>query len=79
LTEARTSFLRRHRWLLWAALSIVLVFIALAGVAAFLMHRAEPFVRASIVAGLQEHFHARVELDNFHMSLKDGRLLRLRA
>lgn len=72
MTEARTSFLRRHRWLLWAALSIVLVFIALAGVAAFLMHRAEPFVRASIVAGLQEHFHARVELDNFHMSLKDG-------
>lgn len=72
LTEARNSFLRRHRWIQWVAVSFVLVLIALAGIAVFLMHRVEPFVRASIVAGLQQHFHARVELDSFHMSLKDG-------
>ncbi len=72
MTEVRTSFLRRHRWLQWAALSVVLVLITLAGIAAFLLHRAEPFVRASIVEAIQQHFHARVELDSFHMSLKDG-------
>jgi hypothetical protein len=52
--------------------SIVLVLVVLAGIAAFLLHRAEPFVRARIVDALQQHFHARVELDSFHMSLKDG-------
>jgi hypothetical protein len=35
-------------------------------------HRAEPFLRARIVGGLQERFHARVELDSFHLSLDDG-------
>jgi hypothetical protein len=54
------------------ALSIVLVVVVLAGIAAYLLHRAEPFVRTSIVTALQQHFHARVELDSFHMSLKDG-------
>jgi hypothetical protein len=37
-----------------------------------MLHRAEPFVRARIVDGLQQRFHARVELDSFHMSLVDG-------
>src|SRR5450432_3185342 len=72
LSEARTPFFRRHRWLQWVAMSIVLVIVVLAGIAAYLMHRAEPFVRESIVAGLEKRFHARVELDSFHMSLKDG-------
>jgi hypothetical protein len=54
------------------AASILLVLIALAAIAAFLLHHAEPFVRARIVQGLQQHFHARVELDSFHMSLKEG-------
>ena len=72
LTEPPTPFWRRHKGLKLVALSIVLVLIVLAGVAAFLLHRAEPFVRARIVEALQQHFHARVELDSFHMSLKDG-------
>jgi hypothetical protein len=55
-----------------AAALIFLVIVALAGIAAFLLHRAEPFVRARIVEALQQHFHARVELDSFRMSLKDG-------
>ena len=55
-----------------AAASIVLVLIAVAAVAAYLLHHAEPFVRARIVESLEQRFHARVELDQFHMSLKDG-------
>ena len=72
MTEVPTPFFRRHRGLTLLAVSIVLVLVTLAGIAAFLLHRAEPFVRDSIVTGLQKHFHARVELDSFHMSLKDG-------
>jgi len=44
----------------------------LAAVVAFLAHRAEPFLRDQIVAGLEERFHARVELDSFHVSLHSG-------
>ena len=43
-----------------------------AGVVIMLAHRAEPMLRARIVEGLAEHFHARVELDSFHLSLRDG-------
>jgi hypothetical protein len=68
----RNSFLRRHTWIKWVAASFILLVAALAGIAAFLLHRAQPFVRARIVEALQQHFHARVELDNFNMSLKDG-------
>ncbi len=39
---------------------------------AVLARRAEPFLRARIVAELQEHFHARVELDSFHIALVNG-------
>ncbi len=37
-----------------------------------LAHRAEPLLRARIVEGLEDHFHARVELDSFHMTLRGG-------
>jgi hypothetical protein len=36
------------------------------------LRRAEPYLRARIVTGLENRFHARVELDNFHVSLVDG-------
>jgi len=32
-------------------------------------HRAEPFVRQQVVQALSDRFHARVELDSFHLSL----------
>ena len=44
----------------------------LTGVVLVLAHRAEPLLRARIVQGLQDHFHARVELDSFHLTLRDG-------
>jgi hypothetical protein len=37
-----------------------------------LFRRAEPFLRARIVQSLQDRFHARVELDSFHLSIVDG-------
>jgi uncharacterized glyoxalase superfamily protein PhnB len=36
------------------------------------MKRAEPYLRARIVEGLENRFHARVELDSFHVSLVKG-------
>jgi hypothetical protein len=32
-------------------------------------HRAEPFVRDQVIQALSQRFHARVELDSFHLSL----------
>ena len=42
------------------------------GVVITLAYRAEPMLREHIVEGLAAHFHARVELDSFHLSLRDG-------
>jgi hypothetical protein len=42
------------------------------GIVSVLLHRAEPFVRARILEELRSRFHARVELDSFHMSLVNG-------
>jgi len=72
VAEIRASFWRRHRWLKWIAASLVLLLAALAVIVSVLFRRAEPFLRARIVAALQDRFHARVELDSFHMSLVDG-------
>jgi hypothetical protein len=64
--------MRKNRWLLWIAGSVFAALAVLAGVAALLLHQAEPYLRARIVAELEEHFHARVELDSFHLSLLHG-------
>ena len=63
---------RKHRWLWWilgsgAALLLVI------GVSVVIAARhAEPFLRALIVERLTERFHARVELDSFHISVTRG-------
>jgi len=56
----------------WVGGGVVVGLATLAVVLAVLAHRVEPFLRAHIVAELEEHFHARVELDGFHVSLADG-------
>lgn len=66
------SFWRRHRGIKWLGCGVLAAIAALAIVVSILLHRAEPFVRGRIVAALEDHFHARVELDSFHMSLVDG-------
>jgi len=72
LAKARRYFWRRHGWLKWAAGGLLATAGLLAVVVTVAAHRAEPFLRARIVGGLQERFHARVELDSFHLSLDDG-------
>jgi len=37
-----------------------------------LARRAEPLLRAQIIQALEDHFHARVELDSFHVTLSNG-------
>jgi hypothetical protein len=51
---------------LLAALVIAAVVVDMA------LKRAEPFLRARVLEVLQDRFHARVELDGFHVSLMDG-------
>ena len=72
MAEKGTSFGRRSRWLKWTA-GVLLATLAAAGVlVAVALHRVEPFLRAQIVAELEQRFHARVELDGFHMALGGG-------
>lgn len=72
LEEQHASFWHRFRWILWVAGGLGIVMGALAVVVAIALHHAEPFVRAQIVSELEQRFHARVELDNFHVSLVHG-------
>ena len=69
VTKGRAGFWRRHRWLTWLAGGLLLVLIALGVAISVALHRAEPMLRAAIVEKLEERFHARVELDSFHVSL----------
>jgi hypothetical protein len=57
---------------MWVGGGLLFVVAALAVVAVVLAHRAEPYVRARIVEGLHQRFHARVELDSFHISVRNG-------
>lgn len=72
MAETRPSFFRRNRWLMWIAGAALVVLVALVVAAAVVLRRVEPFLRAQIVTTLSQHFHARVELDSFHVSLVDG-------
>jgi len=72
MTKVRASFLRRHRGLQWVGFGLLAAAAATLCTVSVLLHRAEPFLRARIVQELQDRFHARVELDGFHISLADG-------
>ena len=72
MTDERRSFLRRNRWLMWLGGGLLVALAVVAVLVAVALHRAEPFLQARIVQALQEHFHARVELDSFHASLVEG-------
>lgn len=52
--------------------ALLLALIVLGVAISIALHQAEPMMRSAIVSRLEEHFHARVELDSFHMSLVDG-------
>ena len=61
-----------HRLLKWIGGSLLLALAIVAGVLLVLAHRVEPMLRARIVQELSDHFHAQVELDSFHLDLRDG-------
>ncbi len=72
LSQEQRSFGHRHRWLLGIG-GVFFVLLAAIAVAGFMTaRRAEPYLRTRIVQGLTDHFHARVELDTFHVSLGNG-------
>jgi hypothetical protein len=72
VTAKRAGFWRRHRALKWALGVLLLALMALGLGVSIALHQAEPMLRAAIVSRLEEHFHARVELDSFHVSLVNG-------
>src|SRR5580704_16477678 len=72
VAKQQKGFWRRHGWLKWVAGGLLVVLIALGVAISIVLRRAEPMLRAQIVEKLSEHFHARVELDSFHVSLVEG-------
>jgi len=72
LTEDRQSFWCRHRWVKWAIGGLLAVLVLAAAMVGVALQRAEPYLRARIVEGLEDRFHARVELDSLHVSLVKG-------
>ena len=72
MANQRKSFARRHPWITWLGGGALVAIAALAITVTLLARRAEPYLRARIVAVLSDRFHARVELDSFHISLGNG-------
>jgi len=74
MARKRARSRRGRRWLKWALGLLALLLVAVGVLIAVSLHRAEPILRAVIVEKLQDRFHARVELDSFHISLVNGLL-----
>ncbi|MGA3082067.1 MAG: AsmA-like C-terminal region-containing protein [Terracidiphilus sp.] len=72
MAEVRRSLWRGHRWIKWVAGGLLLALAVAAVIVDLGLRRAEPFLRARIVEGLENRFQARVELDSFHVSLVKG-------
>src|SRR5579859_3435627 len=70
--QKQGSFWRRHRWLTVFAIVSISGLVVLTAAMAFLAHRFQPLLRASLVQGLQDKFQTRVELDDFHVALGNG-------
>ncbi len=66
------SFWRRNRWIWWVAGAALVFLAALATVLTIVARRFEPYVRARIVDGLEQRFHTRVELADFHIRVQHG-------
>jgi hypothetical protein len=57
---------------MWIGGGLLVLLVVLGVVAAVSLHNAEPMLREVIVDKLEDQFHARVELDSFHISLVNG-------
>lgn len=71
-SRTRRPFYRRHRWLAWTLGAVLLVVIGLSVVLAVAARHIEPYLRARIIAGLSQRFHARVDLEQFHVAVHHG-------
>jgi hypothetical protein len=69
LTQTRNALGRLPRWPFWIGGCILALLITVGIFIDIAAHRAEPFVRQQVVQALSDRFHARVELDSFHLSL----------
>ncbi len=69
LTQNRNALGRLPRWPFWVGGCILALLVAVGIFIDIAAHRAEPFVRQQLVQALSDRFHARVELDSFHLSL----------
>ena len=58
---------------MWSLVAAGVVLTAVGVTLAVLARHLEPFLRAQIVAELEARFHTRVELDQFHVSVHEGR------
>ena len=72
MAEKRASFWRRHRWFRRLAIVSVIVLVVVTTALAIIAVRLQPILRAGIIAGLQQKFNTRVELDHFHVALGNG-------
>jgi hypothetical protein len=68
-TVAKSTRGRIPHWPFWAGGAILALLATAAVFIAIAAHRAEPFVRQQVVQALSDRFHARVELDSFHLKL----------
>ncbi len=60
-------------WVGGSLLALLLILVVALGVTGYMLaRRAEPFLRARIIDALSARFHARVELDSFHLTLGNG-------
>lgn len=72
LESTRRPFWRRHRWLIWTLAGAGGALLAISVALGIVARQFEPYLKARIVAGLQERFQTRVELDQFHVAVHHG-------
>src|SRR5579863_3953870 len=72
MAEQRASFWRRHRWFTRIAVACLVVVAVVAIALSIIASRLQPMLRAGLIAGLEQKFNTRVELDHFHVALGNG-------
>jgi hypothetical protein len=63
---------KKHRWLLWLGLPVLLLILALLTAGEILLHRIQPTLRERVVESLSARFNSRVELESLDVSLVRG-------
>ena len=69
MQQNRASFWKRHRWITVLAVACLVVVVTLSTALSIIAYRFQPLLHSALVQGLQDRFHTRVELDDFHVAL----------